>query len=359
MVRFSRCLSLVVSLFLALWVQPSAADQLGSVNNVRSVACPGDFSAGMTCLTATVSCPSASDIGVTVGYITPAGKPKGTIATLKGSGGTQPYTTGASQFLTAGYEVVELAWASEWEDNGLPPAQKSIRSAACRPATLLLFIYNQIHRHNAAAGAMCALGDSGGSGALGYALAAYQAFSYLDKVVLTNGPVFSDIAMGCREPSSPASVTVCPAGQFGCVGQPWSATASYQTVASSMSNWTGVTCAPATGSTTSTQNALWKAMSIADGKAATSFSYPQTAMSGWLCSDQTANGQPENNAAAEGQVFYSRFRSTAQVPAISVNRLDSCVGEDMGQATTSSGEPALEAILNDMLDPIVGCVRRH
>src|SRR5438093_2091009 len=98
-----------------------------------------------------------------------------------------------------------------------------------------------------------------------------------------------------------------------------------------MSNWTGSTCAPATGSTTGTQNALWKAMSIVDGKPATSFSYPQTAVSGWLCSDQTANGQPENNAAAEGQVFYSRFRSTAQVPAFSVNRLDSCVGEGLSQ----------------------------
>jgi len=284
------------------------------------------------------------------------GTPKGTIVNLAGGGGTGPLTTDDSQFLSAGYQVVELAWASDWEDNGLAPAQKSIRSAACRPATLLSYINNTIHQKGSA---MCALGNSGGSGALGYALAAYQAYSYLDKVVLTNGPVFSDISTGCRKPPMPPSLTVCPTGQFGCVGQPWSATTTYQTAASAMSNWTGMTCAPATGSTTSTEIALWKAMSIVNGKIGTSFTYPQTAMSGWLCSSKTADGKPENNAAAEGEVFFKQFKSTAQVPRFSVNRLDGCVQEDQSQATTSSGEPASQAILNDMLDPVVGCIKRH
>src|SRR5713226_4267175 len=102
MVRFALCLSLLVSLLPALAVRPAAADQLGTVSSPVLVACPGDFSTGATCLSATVSCPSVNDIGVTVGYLTPAGKPKGTIVTLQGGGGTQPSTTGLSQFLTAG-----------------------------------------------------------------------------------------------------------------------------------------------------------------------------------------------------------------------------------------------------------------
>ena len=356
MVRLSLCLFLAVSLLPALAVQPAAADQLGTVKNPSVVACPGDFSPGMTCQTATVSCPSANDLGVTFGFASPAGTPKGTIVSLEGGGGTQPLTTYDPQFLSAGYQVVDVAWASDWEDNGLPSAQKSIRSGACRPATLLLYIFNTIHQRGSA---MCALGNSGGSGAVSYALAGYQASSYLDKVVLTNGPVFSDISTGCREPPLPASMIICPAGQFGCAGQSWSATTTYQTVASNVSNWTGMTCAPATGSTTSVQNAAWKEMSTVDGETGTSFSYPQTAMSGWLCSSQTANGTPENNVAAEAELFYKQFKSTAQVPHFSVNRLDGCSGEDQSQATTSSGEPAIQAEVNDMLDPVVGCVKRH
>lgn len=340
---------------------PSPPPSLGSVSSVSSLsACPADFYPGMTCFKATVSCASTDDISVIYGYKTPAAV-KGTIFLHAGSGGTTAFSYGPSvdgyvdSYFKGGYQVVELEWASDWEI-ATSAGSENIKSAACRPATLLNYVYENIHGGSAGQGAMCAHGDSAGSAAMAYALTWYKSDSFLDKVVLTSGPVLGDIEAGCKVPNVPP-ITVCGAGQFGCVGQPWIDAPQYQPGSNAPQKWTGdKTCnnVPAGQSTSSASNAAWKAQSIVDGTTSANFSYPKTALSGWLCS----NGL--NPSAAQGQYYYQNIKDPSQAAAFSVNRVDGCpTAEDVWSGTTSSGESAFTASVNDMLDPVAGCVKRH
>ena len=340
---------------------PSPPPGLGSVSSVSSLsACPADFYPGMTCFKATVSCASTDDISVIYGYKTPAAV-KGTIFLHAGSGGTTAFSYGPSvdgyvdSYFKGGYQVVELEWASDWEI-ATSAGSENIKSAACRPATLLNYVYENIHGGSAGQGAMCAHGDSAGSAAMAYALTWYKSDSFLDKVVLTSGPVLGDIEAGCKVPNV-APITVCGAGQFGCVGQPWIDASQYQPGSNAPQKWTGdKTCnnVPAGQSTSSASNAAWKAQSIVDGTTSANFSYPKTALSGWLCS----NGL--NPSAAQGQYYYQNIKDPSQAAAFSVNRVDGCpTAEDVWSGTTSSGESAFTASVNDMLDPVAGCVKRH
>ncbi len=154
-------------------------------------------------------------------------------------------------------------------------------------------------------------------------------------------------------PKAPA-VTVCPNGQFGCEGSAWSDRPQYiQGAQLAVGRWTGLTCQPGS-QTTAANNANWKAMSIVDGTKGPSFSYPDTAMAGWLCS----NGM--NNSAAEGQIFYQQFATRSQTADFSVTRVDGCGGsEGLDVGTTPRGQNGFTAISSDMLDPVAGCIKRH
>jgi len=324
---------------------------LGTVSNVTSLSsCPAGFPVGAKCSEATVSCSGTVDIQVTFGlHDVPASK--GTIVLHGGSVGTDASSglTGTfDQSYTAdGYSVVTLAWATPWEDTGL--TNKSIRTAACRPATALNFILNNRSRH----GAKCAQGFSGGSGALAYALSAYDAGSYLDKVVLEAGPVFSDIAQGCQVPN-PQKVTVCTEGQFGCIpGDTFSDSPTYGgTVVGLMREVTGIRNCGGVANTTMQSSNVWKAQSIVDGTAKSSFSYPHTSIAGWLCD----NGL--NNSAAQGDLFYKQFTNASQADHFQVTPIRNCTGaEGVWFGQTPAGEAGLDAIVADMTDPISGCVQ--
>jgi len=95
-------------------------------------------------------------------------------------------------------------------------------------------------------------------------------------------------------------------------------------------------------------------MSVVNGSFNTSFSYPQTGMAAWLCS----NGL--NNSAAQGQYYYANFTNSSQTAGYSVNRVDRCDGpEAVEPGRTPSGEIAFLAIVNDMTGSDLGCVPRH
>jgi hypothetical protein len=348
---------LFLSFFLNLGTASAQSPlPLGSVTGVSQLqSCPQGYFPGATCFAATVSCPDTLDIQVTYGYTNPSGVPLGMIAMFNGSGGTTPYG-GANRgqnysqtYLQAGYQIVQSAWATEWENNGIAGGE-SVKAAACRPATLLNFFHQTLYQGN---GGMCAQGASAGSAAIAYALAWYGGANYLDKVELLSGPVLSDIEQGCAVPDAPP-VTVCPAGQYGCDGESWVDNPQYvQGSRVSVGRWTGHQCQQG-GRTSSATNAAWKAMSIVDGTNGPSFSYPQTAMAGWLCSNAL------NNSAAEGQIFYQQFSTRAQTSGYSVTRVDGCAGaEGLGTGTTPSGEIGFIAISSDMTDSVAGCIKRH
>lgn len=357
--KTAGCIVLFLSLYFSLTLPTASAQSplpLGSVSGITQLhTCPAGYFQGASCFEAKVSCPNTLDIQVTYGLTNPAGIPRGMVALFGGAGGTQPYDGGtqgqtfSASYVQAGYQIVQHAWASDWEDTGITGG-KNVKTAACRPATLLNFFHQTLYQGD---GGMCAQGASGGSAAVAYSLSWYGSSNYLDKVELLSGPVLSDIELGCEVPDAPP-VTVCAAGQFGCDGAPWIDKPQYaQGAQIGVGRWSGHQCQQGTR-TPMASNTGWKAMSIVDGTSGANIFYPQTAMAGWLCS----NG--ENNSAAEGQIFYSQFTSGTQTARYSLTRIDGCAGpEGVAAGITPSGESGFVAISTDMTNSVAGCIKRH
>jgi len=353
--------------------------QLGSVTAyVPASPCPpGPIGTlplpGALCYTATVD--NCSDslgeipaLNATVAVSTPKRWNSSTIFLHDGNTGQDYFNAGSSglsyaqDYFNNGFQVVQLAWADDWHDNTNNPAVKSLKYEACRPATLLNYVYTHVHG-GSTSGAMCAQGHSAGSAAIAFALAWYGASSYLNSVVLTSGPVYSNVEAGCQYPYAEqyeSPIQVCPSkpAQFGCVDGSlggWTDSVQYlntpsggtaKGVAQSTNGPPPGNCNNYTGSRQSTtsfdQN--WSDMSIVSSGA--SYSYPQTSLYAFLC----ATGQSQNNSAAQGQLFYQNFTSSSQALNYSVYRVDGCGGsESIWDGTTANGS-AFTVSANDMMN---------
>jgi hypothetical protein len=361
---------------------------LGSVTNQNAAACSGDewisYSShgttyNMTCASATLSgCPNVQDADFTYGQLIPSGTVNGVIVFLDGGGGTTAaFETDEYNMLqyyfSQGYGVVQIAWNSDWEQT--PDA--NIQNAACRPATFLNYVYNNIYqpltqgRHGNSSAGMCAQGFSAGSAAIAYALSYYGAGEFLDNVELLAGPVLSDVKQGCEVP--PASpVTVCPNGQYGCrLGddKPWTFSPGYVPYDSGLvRSWTNDNSCQGSIRTSGESNADWLAQSIVDENtgAAPTFNYANTSMSGWLCrslrnlaSDCATNPNDyqncPNNSSTQGQLFYKNITRDIAPPVFNVYSVDGCYGpEGVSEGTVDAlavrGQAPLAevAIENDM-----------
>src|SRR5262249_38021282 len=90
------------------------------------IGCPGGFfSNGATavCHQANIAgCPGASNLNFVYSYDNP-GSPKGTIVFFTGGGGnTDPGDQQfAADYFAAGFEVVQVQWAFDWEYTTIPP----------------------------------------------------------------------------------------------------------------------------------------------------------------------------------------------------------------------------------------------
>ena len=330
------------------WAQePYTPLQIGMVTGVSSASCSnpyGNYATGASCFSATVqNCANTTDLGFTFGEVLVSNN-KGTVVLFNGSGGDQAPggTDYANYYVQNGYQVVQVVWNSPWETSDVLINYShtfqaySIKDAGCRPATVLNYVYQNIFPQGKMTGAgMCAQGSSAGSAAIGYALAEYGAYSYLDNVELLSGPVLSDIEKGCVVPKTP-SFTVCPASQTYCqTGTPpeggWPDAPQYiPSYNTAVDNWSYILNACNNGTTTTaSQNAAWKQMSIVDGQIDSIFSYPQTALAGWLCSNTSVNcgnAPCQNNSAAEGQYFYAQL--SGSLAHDKVYRIDKCSGQE-------------------------------
>jgi hypothetical protein len=261
------------------------------------------FGNNMTCQDITVSCPNISSLHAIYGYYMPS-SPNGTIVLFSGGDGTMPVGNAgeelsyANDYEAAGYAVVQIEWASAWQDptNG---SGGNILQAACRPATFLNWISGTSTTHPQGK-PMCAQGASAGSAAIAYSLAwnggstwsgtGSSPLSPLKNVELLSGPVLSEIDQGCTSPSA-LNMTICQSGQYGCTPNTntWMNNVIYvDGYANAVSNWSGLAgCALASGQTQSNLTA-WKNMSLVDGSingVTATFSYPNTSMHGWVCQD--------------------------------------------------------------------------
>jgi hypothetical protein len=326
---------------------------LGKVNQpVKSVTCPDGYDFGTNCYASTVTCPDTLDIGFTYGVVNAGGK-DGTVVFFSSGDGT---TVGFTEYVQAygppahDFQSVQVIWETPWEETGNGTGS-SLKSAACRPATLMDWLLNQKNVYNG--GGMCAQADSAGSAAVAYSLAEYGASQYLNHVELESGPVLSDVSMGCNPNSS--SITVCPGNDCltGKEGS-WPDSPIYvDGNETSISTWTGAfgqnACAVGNG-ISQTQYSAWKNMSIVDGNPFDStFSYPKTSISGWLCSKPPGCNASwcQNNSAAQGQLFYENVTTSE-----SVYRVDGCQsteGVEEGTVPEFDNESGLQAIIDDMV----------
>jgi hypothetical protein len=130
--------------------------------------------------------------------------------------------------------------------NGWLQGPGGVRRLACRYATVADWIYKNIHNSSTIA-PMCATGNSGGSGAIGYAVTQYGLASEFAMIEPTSGPVMTLIHEGC----SPCGSFV---GSNSCTSPPTTANLCYSVSAGGASSTAGIidTAYQAQGQTTPT-----------------------------------------------------------------------------------------------------------
>jgi len=203
-------------------------DPLGTVSPTSAAAaeitCP-TFSAGLagsTCYQLTVSCDQIADWTTYLKVNTPPSGTTllGTVIFETGRGGTslydnnsdfmntingQPFNGGdtvVQGILNLGYTTVQLSFGDAPFDNGTGQANGwlqgpgGVRRLACRYATVADWVYKNIH--NSTTLPYCATGNSGGSGAVGYAATTYALASEFSLLEVTSGPVMTRLHQGCN-----------------------------------------------------------------------------------------------------------------------------------------------------------------
>jgi len=178
--------------------------QLGTITGVSSVSCSGSIKNGV-CQQMTVSCPGVPDVQAYVKTNTPTGSSKGTATYTTGTDGNGLYesiftygSTAVGNVLDAGFTTVEISWGTPFNDNqpdGWVLGTGGVLAAACRYATVTQWIYNNIQNNTKLP--YCATANSGGAGALAYALSQYNSGSVLSMAEVTSGPPPGRLDWGC------------------------------------------------------------------------------------------------------------------------------------------------------------------
>jgi hypothetical protein len=104
--------------------------------------------------------------------------------------------------LAANYTVVRLVWGGPFGNQpfGWQTGPGGIRAAACRPATVINWVYHNLRSGLSAP--LCASGNSAGAEQIGLGLAHYGLGSILSMAELTVGPPFAreDYSCECNQP---------------------------------------------------------------------------------------------------------------------------------------------------------------
>ena len=171
-------------------------DPLGTVSKVTTLpssSCPPDSNGGLsngTCYSMTVSCDEIADLTTYLKVNTPpSATPKGTVLFLIGSGGNGLYDSNPSwafgylavEMVNASFNTVQISFGEPFtssQPHGWLQGPGGVRRLACRYATIADWVYKNpkmINANSSAANSapMCATGNSGGSGALAYAVYEY------------------------------------------------------------------------------------------------------------------------------------------------------------------------------------------
>jgi hypothetical protein len=177
---------------------------LGTVSSVSSVSCQGGMKNGV-CQQMTVSCLGVPDVQAYVKTNSPTGTSKGTVTYNTGTDGNGLYdsiftygSTAVQNVLNAGFTTVQIDWGTPFnstQPNGWVGGTGGVLAAACRYATITQWIYDNIQANTSLP--YCATGNSGGAGALAYALSQYPTSNILSMAEVTSGPPTGRLDWGC------------------------------------------------------------------------------------------------------------------------------------------------------------------
>ncbi len=208
-----------------------ATRQLGTVSAVSSVACSGAIKNGV-CQQMTIACPGVDPVQAFVKTNAPTGTSIGTVTFGTGTNGNGLYEsiftfggTAIQDVLDGGYTAVQISWGlpfTSGQPSGWVEGPGGVLAAACRYATVTQWIYDNIQNNKAVP--MCATANSGGAGALAYALSQYGSSNILSMAEVTSGPPTGrlDWGCGCQAGAMPVSCGATPTMGtcFGAVDSP-------------------------------------------------------------------------------------------------------------------------------------------
>jgi hypothetical protein len=95
-----------------------------------------------------------------------------------------------------GYRTVEIKWKSSWWDSTGPATMEGFAKLACRPATVINWIYQNLHTEGVQA-PYCAVGHSNGASQVGFSLAQYGQSDLIQAALFESGPNWSRVDQGC------------------------------------------------------------------------------------------------------------------------------------------------------------------
>lgn len=201
---------------LPVWPEPNARGQVTVLG-----ACPmGSGSLpNSSCTYVRVASPGnkPANCQLRIAEPDPGTTRRGTVLLGSGGAGADFYeeVIGGYELIRAlqsrGFRVVDRRWDDGWFGRNEPMIEQSHRYA-----TLLSWV----RKNHYDGGVMCAVGNSGGAGEIGYALTTWGRSNLLDVAVLCGGPPFSRIDYMCGFPTEPAWQSQClklvPAGVMEC-----------------------------------------------------------------------------------------------------------------------------------------------
>jgi hypothetical protein len=363
MAKFVSIAVLAVSFACALVCSVHAqTPSPGTISVHTDTTCPTipitdsqQFPSGSQCYSGTITCSNVysnvAEIGFTFGVLGSGGS-GGTIVLFSHGDGTSidfdPALIAWYNASPQNFQTVEVVWEEPNSTNPFPWEQSqtssqssltSIKQAACRPATLLNWLYNNIY----GSGGMCAEGISAGSAAIAYSMAEYNV-DYLDAVEFHSGPPLADIRAGCvNDPDT--TYTVCGNSNYcnsGTEGS-WSASLGYISPApTDIDQWTNQSNPTCTTVANGSADAnAYKAMSIVDGETDSTFYYPSTSVNIWVCAASNTNpvcgvsNPSPNNSGPEADFFADQLYHAGS--AINEYRVDYCGGSNPSSEDVGSG----------------------
>ncbi len=203
------------------------AGSLGCVTVEDAGACasgPSPLAGTNTCKTLRIECADTPALDVELRINEPASGTslRGTVVLGTRGTGTLFFEDDVggdvvvAELAADGFRVVQRRWAGPAGPGGSGWIQLGtcVRASSCLYATLLDWVYENVHT----SGAFAAVGTSGGAGEVGYALSTWGMSEILDLAVLAGGPPFVRLDYVCNDatPWPTLCQTVLPTNMIEC-----------------------------------------------------------------------------------------------------------------------------------------------